>query len=394
LLGGIPSSELTGGPPILDYRIERFIITRNDNSISIPSTPNQVFNNIVGPYYEDRTDIRINGVEFLYRIYSRTSVGLSTLFNSVTAIPSRKSDIVYGVSSAVNTSRITLSWNPPRFIESGLPIVQYYIQYRLFTFTSINQIPRENIIGTFTNLTTITNTINDMNSILVNDTLWSSLDNNNNNNNTSVISEVYTKSANLFYTITDLFNNSAYLFRIAAVTQDTSRRNLIGLIKVIGNNSPYLSRPTIIGKVPDRIINPEYKIGSENINITWSGTNVSNTESIIRFIVDYRVFGSSAGYLTQTFDYINSLTFNNGVDTVLFSITVTGLETNVTSRPLTNTDSYEMIVYAENAVGYTNVIDRIILNSNKQFDDVYENLTIPRLVRPTSIPSLIVEVRE
>ena len=191
-----------------------------------------------------------------------------------------------------------------------------------------------------------------------------------------------------------MFNDRAYLFRVAAVTQDKSRRNLIGLMKVIGSNSPYLSRPTIVGKVPERIINPEYTIGSENINITWSGTNVSNTESILRFIVDYRVFGSSAGYLTQTFEYINSLIFNNDVDTVLFSVTVTGLETNVTSRPLTNTDSYEIIVYAENAVGFTNAVDRIILNSNKQFNDVYENLTIPRLVRPTSIPSLVVEVRE
>jgi hypothetical protein len=394
LLGGIPSSELTGGPPILDYRIERYIIIRNGNSISIPSTPNEIFNNVVGPYYEDRTDIRINGTEFLYRIYSRTSVGFSTLFNSVTAIPSRKSDIVYGVSSAVNTSRITLSWNPPRILELGLPVVQYYIEYRLFTFTRIDQIPSGNIIGSFTNPTTITNTIADMNSILVNDVLWSSLDNNNNNYNTSEIASVYTKSANLFFTITGLFNNRAYLFRVAAVTQDKSRRNLIGLLKVIGSNSPYLSRPTIIGKVPERIINPEYTIGSENINITWSGTNVSNTESIIRFIVDYRVFGSSAGYLTQTFEYINSLIFNNGVDTVLFSVTVTGLETNVTSRPLTNTDSYEIIVYAENAVGFTNAVDRVILNSNKQFNDVYENLTIPRLVRPTSIPSLVVEVRE
>ena len=110
--------------------------------------------------------------------------------------------------------------------------------------------------------------------------------------------------------------------------------------------------------------------------------------------MDYRIFGSGSEYLTQTFEYANSVTFNNGVDTVLFSINVSGLETNVSTRPLTNTNSYEMIVYAENPVGYTNATDKINLHSDLQFTDIYENLVIPRLVRPTIVPSIITEVRE
>ena len=387
LAGGIPSSELTGGPPVIDYRIERYVLTRTGNFVTI--TPNEVFYNIIGPYYEDTLDIRFNGTEYLYRIYTRTAFGYSTRYTTVSAIPSRKSDVVYNVASAVDASKITLNWYPPMIIEPGVPIVQYYIEYRVFDLTLISQIPANNVVGTFLNQTTITNSIQDMNSILVNDTLWSSLK--------SEIAEVYTNSTNLYYTVGDLINKTAYVFRIAAVTQDKARRNLIGLLKVIARNSPYLSRPTIIGKVPERLMNLEYKVGSESIIITWTGTNVSNTESIQRFIVDYRIFGSGSDYLTQTFEYVNTVTFNNGIDTVLFSVTVTGLETNISSRPLTNTNSYEMVVYAENAVGYTNVSDKINLHSDPQFSlltDVYENLTIPRLVRPITFASIIRELRE
>jgi hypothetical protein len=252
--------------------------------------------------------------------------------------------------------------------------------------TLISEIPANNIVGPFTTPPAITGSIQDMNSILVNDALWSAL--------TSEVVSVYTNSTNLYYTIGGLINKTAYVFRIGAVTQDKARRNLIGLVKVIAQNSPYLLRPTIIGKVPERMQNVQYKIGSESIIISWSGTNVTNTELIVRFIVDYRIFGSGSEYLTQTFEYINSVTFNNDVDTILFSITLTGLETNVSSRPLTNTNSYEMLVYAENSVGYTNTIDKISLHADLQLTDVYENLTIPRLVRPTSLPSIVREVRE
>jgi uncharacterized protein YjdB len=386
LIGGMPSSEMTGGPPLIDYRIDRYIITRTGNVISTTSEPNATFYNIVGPYYEDTKDIRFNGAEYLYRIFTRTAFGYSTLSTSVTAIPSRKSDVVYNVTSAVDTSKITLNWYPPRIIEPGVPIVQYYIQYRIFDRTLISQIPSNNIVGSFTNSPSITVTIQDMNSILVNDALWSTL--------TSEVVSVYTNSTNLYYTIGNLTNKTAYVFRIGAVTQDKARRNLIGLIKVIAQNSPYLSRPTIIGKVPERLQNVRYTVGSGSIIISWSGTNVTNSELISRFIVDYRIFGSGSEYLTQTFEYINSVTFNNEIDIVLFSVTVTGLETNVSSRPLTNINSYEMVVYAENAVGYTNTINKINLHADLQFTDVYENLTIPRLVRPASLPSIIREVRE
>jgi len=381
-----PSSELTGGPPVIDYRIERYIVIRSGSNISVTPTPNAVLNNIVGPYYEDTLDIRVNGTEYLYKIYTRTAYGYSTQSKTVTAIPSRKSDVVYNVNSSVDTSQITLYWYPPVVIEPGVPIVQYYIEYRLFDFTLISQIPSANILGTFLNQSALTNSIQDMNSILVNDILWSVMK--------STVKSAYTNSTNLYYTLRNLENKKPYLFRIAAVTQDRARRNLIGLMTVIGNNSPYLSRPTIIGKVPDRLVNVEYTVGSASIIIKWSSANVTNTESIIRFVVDYRVFGSGSAYLTQTFEYINSLIFNNGVDNALFSINVSDIETNIESRPLTSTNSYEMIVYAENAVGYTNVSDRINLHTDLQFTDVYENLVIPRLVRPAMVPSIIIEARE
>ncbi|NBP58476.1 hypothetical protein EBU71_18465, partial [bacterium] len=298
--GGIPSSELTGGPPVLDYRIERYIVTRSGNDISITSTPNEVFNNVIGPYYEDTRDIRVNGTEYLYKIYTRTSFGYSIESKSVTAIPSRKSDVVYNVTSSVDTSQITLQWFPPMVNEPGVPIVQYYIEYRIFDLTLISQIPISNIVGTFSTQSSITDSIQDMNSILVNDILWSVVK--------TPVSYVYTGSTNLFYTIQNLQNKKPYLFRIAAVTQDRARRNLIGLNIVIGNNSPYLSRPTIIGKVPVRLNNLEYKVGSASIIISWSSSNVANTESIVRFIVDYRIFGSGSAYSRQTFDYITTLT--------------------------------------------------------------------------------------
>ena len=381
-----PSSELTGGPPVLDYHIERYIVSRSGNSISITPTPNAVFTNVVGPYYEDTLDIRFNGVEYLYKIYTRTVYGYSIQSKSVSAIPTRKSDVVYNVTSSVDSSQLTLYWYRPQVIEPGVPIVQYYIQYRLFDLTLISDIPTSNILGPFLTTSTLTNTIQDMNSILVDDTLWSLMK--------STVISLYTGSTNLYYTIRNLENKKPYLFRIAAVTQDRSRRNLIGLIKVIGNNSPYLSRPTIIGKVPERLKNIEYKIGSASINITWSSTDVANTESIIRFIVDYRIFGSGSVYSIQSFDYINSLIFNNGVDTALFSVTLSDLETNIISRPLTDTNSYEIVVYAENEVGYTNINDKINLHSDFNFTDTYENLVLPRIVRPTMVPSIITEVRE
>ena len=388
-----PSLDLTGGLPVLDYKIERYIVSRDGGVVTVLPDINAVFENIAGPYYEDRFDIRFNGVEYFYKVYTRTAIGYSTLFTTVSAIPSRKSDIVYDVTAEVDNQQITLSWSPPTNTEPGVPIVQYYIQYRVYDIFTVPAVPPSNIVGTILNPPLITTSIQDMNSILINDTTWPLL--------TTNIVSIFTNSQNLSYTIRDLINNTPYAFRVAAITQDRARRNLIGLIKVIGTRSPYLTRPTVIGKVPTRMTTVNYSIESERVRISWSSSNIKNTEGIIRFIVDYRVFGSGSPYLTQRFEYANSVIFNNQFDTVTFSVLVAGLENNVTSRPLTNTHSYEMVIYSENSVGYTNVTDRVDLHEDLVYTDIktliyadiYENLTIPRLVRPATVPRVITEVR-
>jgi hypothetical protein len=154
-----------------------------------------------------------------------------------------------------------------------------------------------------------------------------------------------------------------------------------------------LPRPTIVGKVPTRLTNVEYSVGSRSMAITFSSSDINNTEGIIRFIVDYRIYGSQVDYLTQRFEYTNSVLLNNRLNKVTFSILVIDLDNNVSSRPLTNTDSYEIVVYSENSVGYTNITDRIDLHEDLTFKDSYENLTLPRLVRPTTVPSIIEELR-
>ena len=380
-----PSLELTGGLPVLDYKIERYIVSRDGDVVTVLPDINAVFENIPGPYYEDRFAIQFNGVEYFYKIYTRTSIGYSTLFTTVSAIPSRKSDIVYDVTAAVDNQQISLSWSPPTNIEPGLPIVQYYIEYRVYDIFTVPAVPPSNIVGTIANPPLISTTIRDMNSILINDTTWSLL--------TTNIVSVFTSTTTPSYTISDLINNIPYAFRIAAVTQDKARRNIVGLLKVIGTKSPYLPRPVVVGKVPSRMTNVNYSIESGSVRISWSSSNINNTEGIIRFIVDYRVFGSGSTYLTQTFEYVNSVIFNNQFDSVTFSVLVAGLENNVTSRPLTNTHSYEMVIYSENSVGYTNVTDRVDLHEDLVYADIYENLTIPRLVRPATAPRVIAEVR-
>ena len=380
-----PSIELTGGLPVLDYKIERYVVSRNGRVVTISPEINALFENLVGPYYEDRTNINTNGIEYYYKVFTRTIIGYSTLFTTVSAIPSRKSDVVQNVSASVDDGQITLSWLPPTNIEPGTPIVQYVIEYKLYTIFNISELPSGNVVGIFSNPPTITTVIQDMNSILINDTIWPLLPGN--------YVSIYTNSPNLSYTIKNLFNNTPYVFRIGAVTQDTARRNLVGLIKVIEDRSPYLPRPTIVGKVPKRLTNVEYNVGSRSVTITFSSSDINNTEGIIRFIVDYRIFGSQFSYLTQRFEYTNSVVLNNQVNKVTFSIVVIDLDNNVSSRPLTNTDSYEIVVYSENSVGYTNITDRIDLHEDVRFTDSYENLTLPRLVRPVSVPSIVEELR-
>ncbi len=381
--GTPPSLDETGGLPILDYRIERYIVSRSGGVFTISPTPDAIFTNLLGPFYEDQTGINVNGIEYYYRIFSRNSFGTSFLYTSVTAIPISKSDIVRNVTSAVNSGQITLSWEPPNELEDETPIVQYYIEYRLYDIFSIPAIPPDNVVGVFSGTNTVLNTIQDMNSILVNDTLWNRL--------TTTVVEKFTSSANLSYTITDLINNRPYVFRVAAVTQDSMRRRLIGLINVIGDDSPYLPRPTIIGKVPARMTNVEYINGDGNITIKWTSADVRNTEGIIRYIVDYRVALSGSGYSRQTFEYANTVAFNDGTSSVSFVITVSGLSNNIISNPDTSTRNYDMTIYAENSVGYTNTDDRVDLHEDLSFTDIYEGLSIPRVVRPRAIPVPIVE---
>lgn len=383
--GVSPSLDETGGLPILDYRIERFIVSRIGGVITISPTANAIFTNVVGPFYEDQNDIETNGIEYYYRIYSRNAFGTSILYNSVTAIPSSRSDIVRNVSSAVDSEKITLEWEPPVELEEETPIVQYYIEYRIYDIFSIPAIPPDNIVGVFSGTNTVLNTIQDMNSILVNDTLWDSL--------TTTVVEEFTNSANLSYTIRGLINNTPYVFRVAAVTQDSSRRKIVGLLNVIGDDSPYLPRPTIIGKVPLRLTNVEYLNGDGSITIKWTTSDILNREGIIRYIVDYRIAFSGSDYSQQSFEYANSVLFNDGTNSVSFIVTVSGLNNNVLTIPDTSTHSYDMTIYAENSVGYTNTDDRVNLHEDLSFFDVYEGLLLPRVVRPRAVPGIIIERR-
>jgi hypothetical protein len=386
-----PSLNLTGGYPILDYRIDRFKINRNDGIYS--ESFDIAFNNIAGPYYEDTYDLRVNGMEYLYRVYTRTSFGYSLDYTSVTAIPSRKSDIVHDVTASVGNNQITLSWLDPYDIDPDMPISQYYIEYRIYDIYSVPLIPPDNIVGNLTNTTTIGNNIQDMNAILVDDALWGTL--------STTIVEKYTNNLNRSYTITDLINNKPYVFRVAAVTMDRVRRKLVGLMQVIDDASPYLSRPTIIGVVPSRLTNMVFINFSEQIKIEWNSTDINNSQNIIRFHVDYRIAGSGAGvlYTRQSFEYLNCLLYND-TTTAYFSVVVVGLENNVAARPATNSDSYEMYVFAENSVGFTNTEDKIRLhdlrnttNSLYSLKSPYENLSIQRYVRPMNIANTVNEQR-
>jgi hypothetical protein len=170
------------------------------------------------------------------------------------------------------------------------------------------------------------------------------------------------------------------------------RRKLIGLLNVIGEYSPYLPRPTIIGKVPTRLTNVEYINGDGSVAIKWSNADVNNTEGIIRYIVDYRIALSGSAYSQQTFEYLNSIVFKDS-SSISFIVYVTGLNNNVPSSVDTSNNSYEMVIYAENSVGYTNLTDRIDLHEDLTLKDVYEGLLLPRIVRPRTIPSAIAELR-
>lgn len=380
-----PSLELTGGLPILDYRIERYSGVREGNTFTIIPSSKVVFENIPGPFYQDTYEIYVNGTEYQYRIYSRTTVGHSIGFNTVNAIPSRQSDVVRNVFASIDSGQITLNWTQPNVIDLATPIVQYYIEYKEYNLFNVSNIPAGNIVGPISSQTTITNTIQDMNSILVNDTLWASLD-------TTVVG-VFTNSPALSYTIRDLINNKPFVFRIAAVTQDSARRKIIGFSKVIGANNPYLQRPAIIGQVPAKLSNVEYKNGDSSISITWNSSDLTNTEGIIRFIVEYGIATNSMEYSQRiTFDYINSLIFNDGSTSLYFNVIINGLSNNVPQAPDTRSNSYIMKIYAESSLGFTNEENKVKLQ-DLVYTDIFEGILVPRRIRPKTIPDVIQELR-
>ena len=78
---------------------------------------------------------------------------------------------------------------------------------------------------------------------------------------------------------------------------------------------------------------------------------------------------------------------------MFFIVYVTGLNNNVPSRVDTRNNSYEMTIYAENSVGYTNATDRIDLHEDLIFTDIYEGLSVPRVVRPRTIAGVSLEMR-
>ena len=191
----------------------------------------------------------------------------------------------------------------------------------------------------------------------------------------------------------DLINYEVYVFRVAAVTQDSIRRKLVGLIQVIGSNSPYLPNPVIIGRVPTKIIDDiNFINGDKQINITWSSDDILNTFQIINFIVEYKIYGSSNTVITQKYLYNSSISYYTATK-VYYSINIKGLNNSVNN--ITNSHSYEVVLYSENTVGYTNNVDKLKLNDltvvlYDKIYDTYENLTkLPRYVRPGAIPSVL-----
>lgn len=383
-----PSLDVTGGLPILDYRIERYDVIRvNGVVVSVTNEPSVVYNNVIGPYMEDTADIVFNGFEYEYHVFARNAFGLSSSYSSVRAIPYFPSDVVRNVGSSVGIGKITLSWDEPETLDIETPIVQYYIEFKLYTLYNISDIPTGNINdGGFPGQTTMLNTFQDMNQILVDDTLWNLIP--------GTPSALYTSSTFTSYTVGDLFNNTAYVFRVAAVTQDVARRKIIGLRKVIASNSPYLPRPVIIGKAPSGLSNVEFINGDGTVTITWSSNDIQNTEGVLRFIVDYDIAPGEAVYSQrQTFEYTPSVVFNDGSTSVSFRITVTGLNNNVTQRPGTETNSYVMKIYAENSVSYTNV-ENIVRVHEIYKTGTYERIQYNRVLRPMGHPSAVSEIRQ
>jgi hypothetical protein len=173
------------------------------------------------------------------------------------------------------------------------------------------------------------------------------------------------------------------------------RRKLVGLMQVIDDASPYLSHPTIIGEVPARLTSVVFTNFSQQVKIEWNSADINNSQNIIRFHIDYRVAGSNVGvpFLRQSFEYLNSLLYKD-TTTAYFSAVITGLDNNVLTRPATNSDSYEIFIFAENFVGFTNTADKVRLHElSVPLTTPYENIVVERYVRPMNVPNTVNENR-
>ena len=385
-----PGIDKTGGYPILDYKIDRYIVITDNNGNTTESFDIAI-NNIVGPFYQD-TNITRNGILYKYLVYSRNSIGYSLRHNYITSCPIQQCDVVNNVFSTVNNNQITLLWTPPNNININTPIVQYYIQYRIFDISNDGPlVPPQNLQGSLTISSTIRRNIDDMNSILVDDTLWAKL--------TTPIRSIYTNSTTPSYTINDLVNGEAYVFRIGAVTQNILGYNLIGYMQNFTGRTPYLLHPIIIGKVPIKIRLEDdlyFTNDNENININWSSNDMfNNNEKINNFIIAYRIYDTDiSNSVIIKYNYDSCvIRYDDNLQRIYFNISITGLSNNVPSRPNTNSHSYDITLYAENTIGYTNEYDRVNLNilfdpSTNPLYDNYYNLPIARYIRPRSIPNV------
>ena len=378
-----PGIDKTGGYPILDYKIERYIVTVvNDNNVY---TLDKTYNNITGPFYQD-TAIRFNGVLYKYSIYSRNEIGYSLSSTDILECPTRKSGIVFDVKSYIDNNQITLTWRPPTSIDET-PLIEYYIEYRIFDFNKdVPLIPPQNLQESLTNTTIVGKNIDYINSIIVDDTLWAKL--------TMPITSIYTNSTVCSYTISDLVNGEAYVFRIGAVTKNALGIRFVGNIQNYTGISPYLIHPKIIGRPPLRITDDLYfNNGNEQLSISWSSSDINNViQGITNFIVELSIFGSG-NWTILKYPYDSCvIRYDNFAQRVYYTININNLNNNVSSITTYNSHTYEIKLYAENITGYTNDNDK--LNINDYFIahpiyDTYNGIPLVRYIRPGNIATTI-----
>ena len=234
---------------------------------------------------------------------------------------------------------------------------------------------------------TTPNTV-DINSIIVDDVLWGKLSN--------PVTSIYTKDAMLSYTINDLVNGNIYVFRIGAVTQNALGNKIIGYMQNFTDVSPYLLHPVVIGKTPNIINLTDFTNGNSCVNIKWSSNDMFNDEKITNFIVEYRIYNSDINtkIIVKYLYNICIAQQDNNLQKINFEISIKGLYNIVESRPNPKSHSYDITIYAENNVGYTNEGDRV--NLNMFFDDVkntkYDIYGVDkqiRYIRPSSVPNII-----